>query len=377
MKSPSSNLYEALGGREACLRLSTAFYARVERDPLLRPLFPGTTFKCAIEEFAAFLAQFLGGPAEDMQRRWWLSLRESHLRFKIGEKERANWMANMTLALDDAQVEEPMHSQLLGFFERSSAHVVNHGEARVLAEASGLHEEISSRWEAQTTVDETVAAIRRRDANRAVILAEVLITKGYGQSLFPGVLAQMVRSGQATLLDYVRTKLNSDPSLAQKRYAGRTLLHEAAAAGDLTIVQFLLALGANPNAPDGGGHTPLYALGNECAVTGTTPVVSALIEGGADVNAHDGVKHCTALHMAARRGNVEVAAALLDCGADIDARDTLGDTPLRRSVNCNKAGVAKLLLARGANPYSIGSKGLTPHLAARTVTMKRLLESYR
>jgi ankyrin repeat protein len=66
--------------------------------------------------------------------------------------------------------------------------------------------------------------------------------------------------------------------------------------------------------------------------------------------------------MAARRGNAEVAEALLDCGADIEARDSLGDTPLRRSVNCNKAEVAALLLSRGADAHSIGSKGLTPSL---------------
>ncbi len=376
MTLQSSNLYEAIGGREGCHGLSTAFYARIANDPLLRPLFPGTTFKCAIEEFAAFLAQFLGGPAEDMQRRWWLSLRESHLRFKIGAKQRANWMANMTLALDDVHVEEPMRRQLLEFFERSSAHVVNEAEAPVVAAGFGVHEEIALRWEAQTTVDQAVAAIRRRDANRTVVLAESLIAKGYGQPLIPGLLAQMVRSGQNSLLDYVRLKLTNDPARAQERYAGRTLLHEAAAAGSLTMVQFLLALGADPNARDGGGHTPLYSLGNECTVDGAAEVVHALIEGGADVNARDGVKHCTALHMAARRDNVEVAGALLDCGADLEAQDKLGDTPLRRSVNCNQDGVAKLLLARGANPRSVGSKGLTPYLAARTVTMKRLLQSY-
>ena len=105
-------------------------------------------------------------------------------------------------------------------------------------------------------------------------------------------------------------------------------------------------------------------------------MVRALVQGGADINARDGVKHCTALHMAARRGNIEVAGALLDCGADIEARDSLGDTPLRRSVNCDKVGVAAVLLARGADIHSIGSKGVTPYLAARTITMKRLLRSY-
>ncbi len=61
--------------------------------------------------------------------------------------------------------------------------------------------------------------------------------------------------------------------------------------------------------------------------------------------------------MAARRGNVEAAEALLDCGADIEARDSLGETPFRRAVNCRQPGVAALLLEKGADPHSVGSKG--------------------
>ena len=37
------DLYQAIGGTAGCRKLSTAFYAGVARDPLLRPLFPGTT----------------------------------------------------------------------------------------------------------------------------------------------------------------------------------------------------------------------------------------------------------------------------------------------------------------------------------------------
>ena len=67
------------------------------------------------------------------------------------------------------------------------------------------------------------------------------------------------------------------------------------------------------------------------------------------MNVPSGAKQCTALHMAARRGNTEVAEALLDCGADINARDTAGDTPLQRAKNCRKAGVALLLVSRRAD----------------------------
>jgi hemoglobin len=55
------NLYQTIGGTATCRKLSSAFNARVGRDPVLRPLFPGKTFTCAIEELAAFLVQFLGG----------------------------------------------------------------------------------------------------------------------------------------------------------------------------------------------------------------------------------------------------------------------------------------------------------------------------
>jgi ankyrin repeat protein len=141
------------------------------------------------------------------------------------------------------------------------------------------------------------------------------------------------------------------------------------------MVELLLRLGADPNSKDGGGHTPLYCLANGYKYSDGGSVVRALVQGGANVNADDGVKHCTALHMAARRGNVEIAEALLDCGAEIDARDSLGDTPLRRSVNCDKAQVAYLLLKRGADVHSIGNKGLTPLQAARANAMKQLLGS--
>jgi len=377
----TTGLYQAVGGTGTCRKLSAAFYARVQRDPVLRPLFPGKTLRCAIEEFAAFLAQFLGGPPEDAQRRWWLSLRESHLRFKIGQKERDAWMKNMLQALDEAPIEEPARSALRNLFEGSSAYVVNVGQTPAVADdgggsSSGIHREISRRWSAQRTLDEAVAAVHRGAAECAIALAEGAALQAYFQgsrSVFAGMLALMIGKGDGAMLDYVREKLLADRALAQERYSGRTLLHGAAAAGNLAIVELLLRLGAEPDTADAGGHTPLYCVANECKAHGGASVVRALVQAGARVNARDGVKHCTALHMAARRGNVEVAEMLLDSGADIEAPDSVGDTPLRRAVNCDKTDVATLLLARGADMHSKGSKGLTPSEAARTTAMRRLL----
>jgi ankyrin repeat protein len=187
--------------------------------------------------------------------------------------------------------------------------------------------------------------------------------------------AQLAPVGDSAMLDYAWEKLLGGPDLVLEHYSGRTLLHAASAAGNVTTVELLLRLGVNPNITDAGGHTSLYCVGNECKVKTGGNVVRILVHAGAKVDAHDGAKHCTALHMAARRGNVNVAEALLDCGANIEARDSLGDTPLRRSVNCDQAQVARLLVTRGADVHSRGSKGVTPLLAARTGTMRQILQT--
>lgn len=366
--------YEVLGGRAGCLQLSTAFYARVARDPVLRPLFPGKSMRCAIEEFSAFLAQLLNGPTEDSQFRWWLSLRESHSRFKIGPREREAWMANMIQAVEDVQIEDAIKTELLGFFRHSSAYVVNQPGPAVIDQDLPATR-FSKRWQAQVGLDEAVAAIRAGDSDRAIAFAESADGQLCGRSVLAGVLSLMVRCGHHELLAYVADKITQDSSLIHERYNGRTLLHEAAAGGRLDTMELLLRLGADPNVKDGGEHTPLYSVANECAVEGGGVVVHALMKAGADVNRCDGAKHCTPLHMAARRGSVEIAEALLDCGADLEARDSVGDTPLRRAVNCAKPDLASLLVDRGADVDSIGSKGLTPILAARSKAMKQILSS--
>src|SRR5580692_6683773 len=111
---------EALGGEDGCRRLSVEFYARVIKDPVLRPFFPGKSLRCASEEFAAFLIQFLGGDEEQTQSRWWLSLRESHARFEIGTARRA-WLRHMEATLDAAPLDDATRNALRQFFSHSSA----------------------------------------------------------------------------------------------------------------------------------------------------------------------------------------------------------------------------------------------------------------
>ncbi len=355
----SVDLYRAVGGQGVCRQLSEAFYARVGRDSVLRPLFPGKSMRCAVEAFTAFLAQFLGGPAADAQERWWLSLRESHLRFKIGPRERKAWMRNMVEALEDVPLDEPVRLALRDLFEQSSAYIVNTGQAPDGPAApedppgDGIHREIAHRWAGQRALDDLVSAIRAGDTGRALELAQspaLALRFARDRAVFAHVLALMMAHRHEALLKYAERELRADPPLAHIPHRhGRTLLHEASAQGNLRMVELLLGLGADPTVKTLGGHTPLYCVANECQVTGGGKIVRALIRAGAQVDARSPAKQCTALHMAARRGNTEVAEALMDCGADIHARDKAGDTPLQRAKNCRKPGVASLLVSRGAD----------------------------
>jgi truncated hemoglobin YjbI len=348
--------YQALGGMEGCRGLSVAFYSRVEQDPRLRPIFP-SSFHCAIEAFAAFLAQTLGGPCNYSPRRWWLSLREAHLRFKIGPGQRDAWLRCMRKALKDVHVEEPMRTALDRYFEQSSAFLVNQGKPPSPATAPGgsteepVLEDLLRRWNVQRTLELVVAAVRQGDADRALALADSPIVQTTFErdcAALVNLLALMIEHGDTKLLEYVRHTLQGDPSLARVPYTyGRTLLHAASVSANLAFVALLLDLGADPNASP-GGHSPLYCVANECSGQNGPRVVPLLVQAGASVSAPEGVERCTPLHMAARRGNVPVAEALLDCGADLQSRDRKGATPLRRALNCRQAQMAAFLRSRGA-----------------------------
>lgn len=333
-------LLEGLGGEAGCRRVSAEFYTRVGEDPLLRPLFPGKSLRCATEEFAAFLIQFLGGDEDQAEHRWWLSLRESHARFRIGAIERSAWLKHMRATLNAEPLDEGTRQALLQFFLHASAYLVGNDGAE--PEHAGL----AVRWGEQRALDDTIAAIATGRDDAAIVLASRFVSR---PAVFLGLLARMMQSGRDALVHFVISAVEGDPAIGARRFAGRTLLHFACGSGCLKVVELLLRVGTEPNVQDRGGHTPLYSVANECTLEQGPEVVRALVGAGADVNACGGVKRTTALHMAARRGHVGIASALLDCGAAMEAKDSKGETPLRRATNCRKALVAKLLVDRGAN----------------------------
>jgi hypothetical protein len=245
----------------------------------------------------------------------------------------------MEAALEAAPLDEGTRRTLGQFFLYSSAYIVGK-EA-----AEPEHEELAARWSAQRLLDNVIGAIAAGHDHEALALAPQVASR---PSVFVGLLARMIQSGRAGLIRFAIDAVENEPSLAARRFSGKTLLHFASGAGGFEVVALLLRLGTDPNMHDRGGHTPLYCVANECASETGPEVVRMLVQAGADVNACGGVTRATALHMAARRGYVETARALLDCGAAVEARDSKGDTPLQRAINCRRDRVSQLLVEQGA-----------------------------
>ena len=79
-----------------------------------------------------------------------------------------------------------------------------------------------------------------------------------------------------------------------------------------------------------GGKTPLH-----WAVTyEKSDMVPTLTEEGANLDVRDKLKEWTALHFAARDGDVHIVEALVDAGANFSARDPNGCTPVHVAAAC-------------------------------------------
>ncbi|CAE7752961.1 ANK2 [Symbiodinium sp. CCMP2592] len=145
---------------------------------------------------------------------------------------------------------------------------------------------------------------------------------------------------------------------------GEMPLHRAVDAGgcshssQLSMVKFLLANGAQVNATDHDGRTPLHV-----AVRHYDPSISMvkfLLANGAQVNAtaHDGR---TPLHDAASQSfSVPIAELLLAKGAKADAEDEAGFTPLHYATQNLCAKMVKFLLKVGAPIDARSKNGHTP-----------------
>ncbi len=128
-------------------------------------------------------------------------------------------------------------------------------------------------------------------------------------------------------------------SLAQ---SAPSAINAAIKARDLAGIEALLKKGADANAADLDGTTPLMLAVHER----NADMVQALLKAGANVEVANRYG-ATALHTAARNGDAKVAQLLLDAGANPGAALPEGETVLMAAARTGSVDLINALLAGG------------------------------
>ncbi len=119
---PQSIYY--LIGAESIHSLVDAFYVAVEKDPVLRSMYPDDLSQSR-RHLQLFLVQFFGGPSDYSAERGHPRLRMRHFPFEIDQQARDHWLQHMWAAIDAVGIAEPARSQMRDYFERSSTFLIN------------------------------------------------------------------------------------------------------------------------------------------------------------------------------------------------------------------------------------------------------------
>jgi ankyrin repeat protein/mono/diheme cytochrome c family protein len=183
-----------------------------------------------------------------------------------------------------------------------------------------------------------------------------------------------IRGGDAKSVD---ARIAESPGLVtSKDLMGTTPLHHAAGFGTLQVMQLLLDKGADVNARNRRGSTPLHwaihdaakvrllvsrgAAVNTKSIEGRTPVYQAavlanghealrlLLASGADPQLATLIGQ-TPLMVAAVRGDVEAMRLLIEKGADVNTKNSAGETALMAAATNGSPEAVRLLLDKGAD----------------------------
>jgi cytohesin len=188
--------------------------------------------------------------------------------------------------------------------------------------------------------------------------------------------------------------------------SGATPLHIASHGGQVEFMELLLAAGGDPNAKDKQGRTPLHEavhtdqelLGAARSLdaaegrhssrrpqailrSGQKLAIDVLLSGGANVNAKDD-RGVTPLHIAAYSGYADVGDVLLARGASARVKSNDGTTPLHNVAIGDgdiptRKHIADSLLAKGADVNAKNAAGKTPLELAKAKGKRELADLLR
>jgi ankyrin repeat protein len=190
-------------------------------------------------------------------------------------------------------------------------------------------------------------------------------------------VAQTIRSGTNVIAIHCNQKGGGqyiDAGLSQCvhvnakttiHHGGTPLCIAAAWNSNLEVLKYLVSRGADVNARNNDGATPLHYVAHHNP--DNIEVFRYLVSQGADVNAKLHWGHTPLHDFAMRHGsNVEVLKYLVSKGAKVYAKNDWGDTPLHFAAKHNpNVEVLKYLVSQGAGVNAKNNGGWTPlHEAA-------------
>jgi ankyrin repeat protein len=214
-----------------------------------------------------------------------------------------------------------------------------------------------------------------------VDIVQLLLNYGTGDNDRRVKGTTLLRQTTSLRRTFARTPIVPSTGVHAREFYGRTPLHYASLHGHHQVVQLLLDRGADVDAQDRFGHTPLHLvsqdvdfprLGFDIAAIKTTCML--LLDSGAGVNRRDGNGQ-TPLHLATMCGCCAIVQLLLGRGAAVvDAQDKQHSTALHQAcllstsvlyweVDVIKT-LCELLLASGANVHLRNKARNTPYQLA-------------
>ena len=144
--------------------------------------------------------------------------------------------------------------------------------------------------------------------------------------------------------DVVQVLIDAGANIEARDNSGYSPLHFACSSGSPDSVKMLVRAGAGVRVTNNYGDTCLIFA----ASRGHTEIVRYLV-GLKEVEVdHTDDEDGTALHWAADNNHADVVQVLIDAGANIEVRDNNGYSPLLWSCSSGSLDVAKLLVRAGA-----------------------------
>lgn len=188
------------------------------------------------------------------------------------------------------------------------------------------------------------------EGNKACIISRTQEICQQTEQIFEIEDAQFIVLDEAGKISSWSFYFDPNPEVAAFTANLDTELIQSVQNNQLSVVQSLLAIGANVNIRDQdakGGFTPLMIAAQQ----GNAEMVRLLLDSGADPYMLDRASGDSVLHQACQGGSVEVIQLLIEAGAFVNAVSPTGNhaTPLHHALQHGHQACAEVLVRAGAD----------------------------